>query len=65
MFTKVVQEVDCYRAAWALIKDHGGEAADICESEAERSRSQGDLLSVITWRAIKGAVSHYQGRRLH
>lgn len=65
MFPRIVQEVDCYRAAWALIKDHGGAAAEICESEAERSRWQGDLLSVITWRAIKGAVSDYESRRLH
>jgi hypothetical protein len=59
-------ETALYRAAWRLIRAHGAAAAEVlCEDCAEESRRRGDVLSIVGWRALKGAVEHFENRSVH
>lgn len=61
-----VDEIEIYRAAWALMQGHGAdEAEEYCEERAENSRRRGDALSIVAWRAIKGAITDFEWRRVH
>lgn len=53
----MVDDVDLYRSAWVLMKQHGTERAlEICTQREAELAKQDDLIGACAWRGIKSAI---------
>lgn len=53
----MVDDVDLYRCAWLLMKQHGvAQALDFCDEREREFSEKKDVLGVVAWRAIKRAI---------
>ena len=58
----VTTEIDIYRAANLLIKDHGDEAVIEAAMRADAMLEEGDLDGLAVWKRILAAVEELLGR---
>ncbi len=57
----MVDDVDLYRSAWVLMKQHGTvRALEICEERYVEMAKQDDLLGACAWRGIKSAIEELE-----
>ena len=59
-FKAMTDEIDIYRAANLLIKQHGGEAALFAAMQADACSEKGDLDGKVTWLAVISAIEEVQ-----
>ena len=56
----MVDEIDIYRAANLLIKQHGDEAAIFAARQADACLEKGDLDGKVVWLAVIKAIEELQ-----
>ncbi len=68
----MVEEIDIYRSANLLIKQHGDEAAIFAARQADACLEMGDLDGKVMWLAVISAIEELQdttppdgGREIH
>jgi hypothetical protein len=60
----VADDLDIYRAAKALVDQHGGDAATFAAGRADQLLKEGDIAGSAVWRQIRAAIEEPQrGRR--
>jgi len=60
MAGQVISELDIYRAANLLIRQHGGDAAIEAARKADRMLDRGDIEGRRVWLRIKHAIAELQ-----
>ncbi len=56
----VVEEIDIYRSANLLIKQHGEEAEIFAAMQADECLGKGDLDGKVVWQAVIKAIEELQ-----
>ncbi|MEQ9190983.1 MAG: hypothetical protein RLQ25_10855 [Alphaproteobacteria bacterium] len=56
----MVEAIDIWRTASALVSAHGGDAVIVAAQSADRHLAQGDMDGVAVWKRVLAAVKELQ-----